>query len=131
MLQAEGRCRFFKWQDQLDNNSAPPQQPPQPAANVPGPQGGNRPANTPQGIPAAAAGGSGVFADEGKLLLDFNAQPQLHNVGSVSEASTAHATMLCDLQSIQAHLQRLTSSAQMQEMVLMTTLVSETVAILM
>ena len=63
---------------------------------MPGPQGGNRPANTPQGIPAAAAGGSGVFADEGKLLLDSYAQPRLHDVGSVSEASTAHATMLCD-----------------------------------
>ena len=131
MLQAEGRCRFFKWQDQLDNNSAPPQQPHhQPATHVQRLQAGNRLANTPQGIPAAAAGGSGVFADEGKLLLGFYAQPQLHDVGSVSDAITAHTTMLYGLQSIQAHLQRLTSAAQMQmqEMVLMTTLGLEMVA---
>ncbi|DBB09155.1 TPA: hypothetical protein ACH3X3_007760 [Trebouxia sp. C0006] len=57
--QAEGRCRFFKWQDELGNGPTALQQQPGPA--VPSPQ---RP-NKSEGAPAAAAGGSGVFADEG------------------------------------------------------------------
>jgi len=74
-LQAEGRCRFFKWQDELGNGPTAPQQQSGPAAQqpaVPSPQGmnahGNRMSNKAQGVPAAAAGGSGVFADEGELM---------------------------------------------------------------
>ncbi len=79
VLQAEGRCRFFKWQDELGNGPTAPQQQPEPAARQPpSPQGGNphgnRTSNTSQGVPAAAAGGSGVFADEGELMLDIEAQ---------------------------------------------------------
>jgi len=80
-LQAEGRCRFFKWQDELGNGPTAPQQQSGPAAQqpaVPSPQGmnahGNRMSNKAQGVPAAAAGGSGVFADEGELMLDIEAQ---------------------------------------------------------
>ncbi|KAL0027375.1 hypothetical protein WJX79_006251 [Trebouxia sp. C0005] len=70
--QAEGRCRFFKWQDELGNGPTAPQQQPGPTARqpaVPSPQGGNPhgnwTSNKSQGVSAAAAGGSGVFADEG------------------------------------------------------------------
>ncbi len=78
-LQAEGRCRFFKWQDELGNGPIAPQQQPGPAARQPSsPQGGNPhgnwTSNTSQGVPAAAAGGSGVFADEGELMLDVEGQ---------------------------------------------------------
>jgi len=80
-LQAEGRCRFFKWQDELGNGPTAPQQQSGPAAQqpaVPSPQGGNAHgnwmSNKSQGLPAAAAGGSGVYADEGELMLDIEAQ---------------------------------------------------------
>lgn len=72
-LQGEGKCRFFKWQDELDSNQQPLQQQSQPAVPVAGPPGNDRPASTPQGIPTAAAGGSGVFADEGGLPGIFTA----------------------------------------------------------
>ena len=89
-MQAEGRCRFFKWQDELDNGPGPtaPQQQSGPAARqpaVPSPQGGNPHGNwtsdKSQGAPAAAAGGSGVFADEGELMLDIEVQSwQQHDI---------------------------------------------------
>jgi len=91
-LQAEGRCRFFKWQDELGNGPTAPQQQSGPAAQqpaVPSPQGGNPhgnwTSNKSQGVPAAAAGGSGVFADEGELMLDIVGQIwQQHDTIAVS-----------------------------------------------
>ena len=61
MTQAEGRCKFFKWQDELLNSQAPPQQP---ALGL-GPQTAHPPASNSQAAPSAVAGGSGVFADGG------------------------------------------------------------------
>ncbi|KAL0025213.1 hypothetical protein WJX77_007617 [Trebouxia sp. C0004] len=65
--QAEGRCRFFKWQDELGNGPTAPQQQPGPAVLSPQGMGthGKWMSNKSHGLPAAAAGGSGVFADEG------------------------------------------------------------------
>lgn len=61
MTQAEGRCKFFKWQDELLASQAPPQQP----ALGSGPQTAHLPASNSQAAPSAVAGGSGVFADGG------------------------------------------------------------------
>ncbi|KAL3133169.1 hypothetical protein ABBQ38_007062 [Trebouxia sp. C0009 RCD-2024] len=67
MTQAEGRCKFFKWQDELLKSSAlPPQQP-----GDSGSQAGNPPASNMQAPPSAMPGGSGVFAD-GDDDLDEN-----------------------------------------------------------
>ena len=63
MTQAEGRCKFFKWQDELQNN--PSQQP----ALKSGSQATYQPASTAQAAPSSAAGGSGVFADGGTAPL--------------------------------------------------------------
>ena len=90
-LQAEGRCRFFKWQDELGNGPTALQQQPGPA--VPSPQ---RP-NKSEGAPAAAAGGSGFFADEGELTLDTEGQIwQQHDTFAVSTSVGSIILMLRD-----------------------------------
>lgn len=58
--QADGRCKFFKWQDELLNSNVPPPQQPDS-----GSQAGNQPASNMQAAPSAVPGGSGVFADGG------------------------------------------------------------------
>ena len=61
MIQAEGRCKFFKWQDELLNGQTPAQQP----ALMSGSQAAHQSTSNLQTAPSGVAGGSGVFADGG------------------------------------------------------------------
>ena len=69
LVQAEGRCKFFKWQDELLNAQTASQQQSGPVIHALAVQGFAKPANTSQPIPPAATGGSGVFADGGMQVL--------------------------------------------------------------
>ena len=85
-MQADGRCRFFKWQDELGSGQTPPQQRSQPQTGS-GPAESYRPSHTPQGAPAAAIGGSGVFADG--VLVNVTNIPLLFNGSNPAPDSSA------------------------------------------